>query len=192
MAQSFIKDQVKIDYNPIYKVNQLVNNVVDSVYVFYGETIVKKNEEEIIKSIFTQSEIESIKHIYFSEQKIHRDDSIGVIKLKILNELKTKVPIGEIYLFCQKQEYLNSVSIYQYLTQNKKLKLTHQRLEQFLSNIENNDGSSFIMPPKKDEYDLDDILSMKIDGKKLINKVLGQKYFIIENEYPIVCNPFKI
>jgi hypothetical protein len=186
------KNGGEIDYNPIYKVNQLVDGVVDSVYVFYGKPIVKKNEKEIIKKIFTQQEIESIKNIYFSEQQIHRDDTIGVIKLKVLSELKIKCSLGEVYLFCQKIEYLNSISIFQSLTQNKKIKLTHKRLEQFLSNIDNSNGDAFIMPEQKDEYDLNDILGMKLDGKKLVNKVLGQKFFIIENEYPFVCNPFKI
>ena len=186
------KNKEQIDYNPIYKVNQLVDGVIDSVYVFYGQPIVKKNEKEIVKKIFTQSEIENIKNIYFSEQQIHRDDTIGVIKLKILNELKKKCSLGEIYLFCQKFEYLNSISIFQSLTQNKKIKLTHQRLEQFLSNIDNSNGDAFVMPEQKDEYDLSDILGMNLDGEKLVNKVLGQKFFIIENEYPFVCDPFKI
>ena len=185
-----IKEQ--INYNPIYKVSQLVDGVVDSVYVFYGRSIVKKNEKEIIRTIFKPQEIENIKNIYFSEQQIHRDDTIGVIKLKVLNELKKKCSLGEIYLFCQKFEYLNSTSIFQSLTQNKKIKLTYQRLEQFLSNIDNSNGDAFIMPEQKDEYDLNDILGMNIDGKKLVNKVLGQKFFIIENEYPFVCDPFKV
>jgi hypothetical protein len=34
---------------------------------------------------------------------------------------------------------------------------------------------------------------MKIDNKKfIVNKVLGQKFFIVENEYPFVCNPFDL
>lgn len=193
MSQSIaIENKEQINYNPIYKVNQIIDGVIDSVYVFYGKPIVKKNEKEIVKKIFTSDEIENIKHIYFSEQQIHRDDTIGVIKLKILNELKKKVPLGEIYLFCQKVEHLNSIAIFQALTQNKKIKLTHQRLEQFLSNINNTNSEDFIMPEQKDEYDLNDILSMNLDGKKIVNKVLGQKFFIMENEYPFVCNPYKV
>ena len=34
---------------------------------------------------------------------------------------------------------------------------------------------------------------MKLDDKQyIINKVLGQKFFIVENEYPFVCNPFDV
>ena len=187
-----IENKKPIDYNPIYKVNILVDGVIDSVYVFYGQKVPQKNEEEIKSTIFTPPEIENIKHIYFSEQQIHRDDTIGVIKLKILSQLKKKVPLGEIYLFCKKFEYLNSIAIFQTLTQNKKIKLTQQRLEQFLSNIDNTNKDAFIQPEQKDEYDLNDILSMKLDGKKLVNKVLGQKFFIMENEYPFVCDPFNV
>ena len=153
------KNNEQIDYNPIYKVNQIVDGVIDSVYVFYGQPIVKNNEKEIVKKLFTPTEIENIKNIYFSEKQIHRDDTIGVIKLKILSELRKKVPLGEIYLFCKKIEYLNPTAIFQSLTQNKKIKLTYQRLEQFLSNIDNTNGDAFIMPEKKDEYELNDIIN---------------------------------
>ena len=84
------KKNEALDYNPIYKVNLIIDDVIDSVYVFYGQQLVKKNEKEIVKKIFTQTEIENIKNIYFSEQQIQRDDTIGVIKLKVLSELKKK------------------------------------------------------------------------------------------------------
>lgn len=87
------KNKKQTDYNPIYKVCQIIDGVINSVYVFYGKPILKKDEKEIVKKIFTQSEIENIKNIYFSEQQIHRDDTIGIIKIKILNELKKKSPI---------------------------------------------------------------------------------------------------
>ena len=91
-------------------------------------------------------------------------------------------------------ETLNAVSLYQSLTQNKKLELTKIRLEQFVSNVVSDEnGLPFMTPPIKDVYTFDDILNMKIDGKKyIINKVLGQKFFIIENEYPFICDPYKV
>jgi hypothetical protein len=65
--QSIPKENIKeqINYNPIYKINQLVDGEIDSVYVFYGQPI-KKNDKEIIKKIFTPQEISRIKNIYFS------------------------------------------------------------------------------------------------------------------------------
>jgi hypothetical protein len=193
-----------LDYNPIYKVKYLVNGSIDTIFIFNGKKKENENEKELYKTIFKDDkeidEIHSKKLSppIFSEQKIHYDDSISTIKIKILTELKNKlnktVSLDELYLFCQKKETLNAVSLYQSLTQNKKLELTQVRLDQFISNIVSNEnGNIFKPPPKKDVYTFDDILEMKIDDQTyIIDKVLGQKFFIVENEYPFVCNPYNI
>jgi hypothetical protein len=188
-----------LDYNPIYKVNYLVNGLVDTIFIFYGnKNECKENDEEFLKKIFTESEINEIHskkiNIKCSEQKIHYDDSISSIKIKILNELKNKISLDEIYLFCQKKETLSAISLYQSLTQNKKIELTKIRLDQFITNIASDEnGDAIKSPPVKDIYTFDDILEMKIEGKTcIVDKVLGQKFFIVENEYPFVCNPYKI
>ena len=97
----------KLDYNPIYKVNYLVNGSIDTIFIFYGKNKEIEDEEELFKKIFTDSEIDKIhsKKItpIFSEQQIHTDDSISTIKIKILNELKKKTSLDEIYLFCEKK-----------------------------------------------------------------------------------------
>ena len=112
--------------NIIYKVKKLINDKVDTIYVFYGRKEKEMTEEKLIKQIFTDDkEYDYIKEhntkIVFTEQKIHPDDSIATIKIKIINELKKDVSLEEIYLFCKKVEKLNSVSVYQSLTQNKKI-----------------------------------------------------------------------
>ena len=189
---------INITNNKIYKLNYLVDGNVNIIFVFYGKKNVSNGNNELFKEVFTDQEIEKINSknisVIFSEQMIHFDDSIGTIKIKILNELKKDISLEEIYLFCQKIETLHSVSLYQSLTQNKKIELTKIRLDQFLSNIvKEENGEKFLLPENKDVYSFDDILNMKIDGKKyVINKVLGQKFFIIENEYPFVCNPYQL
>jgi len=187
------------DINPIYKVNYLVDGVINTIYVFIGKKITKiGNDTDLFETIFTEEENEIITknkiQVVFSEQQIHPDDTIGVIKLKILNEIKDKASLDEIYLFCQKIETLNSVNIYQSLTQNKKQPLTQVRLNQFISNIIGDKKTKKIEPSvKKGTYDYDDILEMNLDGKRyLINKALGMKYFIVENEYPFVSNPYDV
>ena len=177
--------------NHIYKVNHIVNNKIVTIFVFAGS-----NKETILEPYFSKQEIENIQSekikVIFSLQQIHFDDTIGTIKIKILNELKSKVSLEEIYLFCQKLESLNSVSIYQSLTQNRKIELTNIRLQQFLSNIvSNKSGTPLPKLEEKDTYTYDDILDLKLESQPyIINKVLGQKFFIVENEYPFVCNPF--
>ena len=191
------------NYAPIYKVNYLINNSVDTIFIFYGQhrNDTDKDEEELFKQIFTEREIDKIHSNkltpVFCTQQIHKDDSISTIKIKILTELNKKnkkISLDEIYLFCQKKETLNTISLYQSLTQNKKLELTRVRLDQFISNIvSDEDANTFEHPPVKEVYTFDDILEMKIEGKTYItNKVLGQKFFIVENEYPFVCNPYDV
>jgi len=182
--------------NPVYKVKQLINGSINTIYVFNG----KKSEEneELFKKVFTEEERQQIESdkitVKFSEQQIHFDDSIGTIKIKILNELKKEIVLDEIYLYCQKNETLNAVSVYQSLTQNNKLQLTKVRLDQFLSNIISDEsGKPFEDPVEKEVYTFDDVFEMNFNNKKfIINNVLGQKFFIVENEYPFVCNPYDV
>ncbi len=183
---------------PIYKVNHIINDKIDTIYIFNGKNKKKSNEEINLNSFFSEKEIQNIKNndikIKYSEQQIHSDDSIGMIKLKIISEFKKSISTEEIYLYCQKIESFNSVSIYQTLTQNKKISLTKVRLNLFISNIISDiNGNKFEYNVSKDVYDYDDIVSMNLDNKQfIVNKVLGQKFFMIENEYPFVCNPFDV
>jgi len=204
----------KLSVNPIYKVNRLTNeNEIKDIYVFCGqfsmtdkklhETFVNDPKNEIFldkstgKPIFNDEEIENITtkkiEVHFSKQQIHFDDSIGTIKLKILQEFKNSFSFDEVYLFCMKEETFNPVFIYQTLTQNKRLELTKTRLNQFLLNIIRNTNGQPVKfnLPDKNIYDYDDILSLRLDNKKFwVNKVLGQRFFIIANEYPFVVNPY--
>jgi hypothetical protein len=183
--------------NPIYKVNYLVNDKIKTILVFAGKFADETKKAELIKSAFNEKERKNIEknkiEVKISNQEIHFDDSIGIIKLKILNEFKTTTSIEQIYLFCEKLESFNSVQIYKTLTQNKKLELTKLRFSQFLSNIVSlEDGKPFKYSLDKEIYDYDDILQMDLERNKyIVNKVLGQKFFIVENEYPFVCNPYE-
>jgi hypothetical protein len=185
--------------NIIYKVKKIKNDRVDTIYVFYGRNDNQISEDDLTKKVFSIKEYDDIKRdnikIVFSEQRIHPDDSIATIKIKILNELgSTDISLEEIYLFCKKIEKLNSVAVYQSLTQNKKIGLTKIRLDQFIQNIvSDKEGNPFLKPEDKEIYTYDDIFEMNLDNNEyIINKVLGQKFFIVEKEYPFVCNPFDV
>ena len=186
----------------IYKVKRIVNGSLNTIYVFNAKKEEAKlgepSEKELFKEIFSDREAEQIQSegikVVFSDQKIHSDDSIGTIKIKIINEFKSEISLDEIYLYCQKMETLNAVAVYQSLTQNNKLQLTKVRLDQFISNIVcDENGKLFENPAEKEVYTFDDLFEMKFDNKKyVVNKVLGQKFFIVENEYPFVCNPYSV
>ena len=196
-------------FMPIYKINHLIgDNVTDTIYVFYGKNpSIKKVNELFVNdpsnhafiNIFNSDELNTIStnkiRVHFSEQQIHMDDTIGIIKIKILNELRKDYSLEEIYLFCLKEELLNANIIYQSLTQNKKLDLTRVRINQFVLNLVREDTGKPVNLniPDKQLYSYDDILALNINNKKMwVSKVLGQKYFIVENEYPFVSNPFNV
>jgi hypothetical protein len=201
--------------NPIYKVNHLVDsNVIDSIYVFYGDNLDIDNPTDLFKRepkniafmdkntgkpIFNDEELKNITDkqipVYFLDEQIHFDDSIGVVKIKIIEAFSKAFSMEEMYLFCLQEERLNPINVYQILTQNGRLPLTKIRLDQFLLNIvrdENGNHSEFNIPDKE-VYEYDDILSLNLTEKKYwISKVLGQKFFIISNEYPYICNPYDV
>ena len=206
---------VALKENPIYKVNHLKDaETIDAIHVFYGTNQDIDDLDELFKRdpqnpafidkntglpIFNSDELKNIVEkqipVFFSEQQIHYDDSIGVIKLKIMAEFSNTFSLDEIYLFCMKDEILNPANIYQTLTQNGRLPLTKVRLDQFILNViyDKNGNPVRFDIPDKEIYDYDDILALDINGKQFsMTKVLGQKFFIITNEYPFVSNPFEV
>ena len=183
----------------IYKVHYLKNNETHSIYVFSGENKVK--EEDLYKKCFSEEELLSIQEkktpIYFLSSAIHKDDTIFTIKTKVLKEIPEKskelnFSLPEIYLFCQKREKFTTAEVYESLTKNKKIELTRNRLENFLSNIHSSTLlSSF--SAEKEIYSYDDLLEMKLDQKSyLVDKILGQKYYFINGEFPFVHNPYNV
>lgn len=202
--------------NFIYKINYLKENKIVSIHVFYGENVAVNgiNLDELFKTepsnaafidsvsgipIFNSEELTYISEnnipVNFTTQQIHYDDTIGTVKLKIIQAFGNTFSLEEIYLFCLKEEIFNPVSVYQTLTQNKKLPLTRVRLDQFLSNIIRNEQGEPIKfdIPDKEVYDYDDIITLQLEAKKLwVSKVLGQKFFILTNEYPYIYNPYDV
>lgn len=113
-----------------------------------------------------------------------------------MNEFKDTFSLEQIYLYClQETVSLNPTNIYQTLTQNRRIPITKIRLEQFLTNIVDKMGIPHKFDIKeKDVYDYDDIIELNLtrDGGYIMTKVLGQKFFIVTNEYPFICDPFNV
>jgi len=190
---------------PIFKVNILTNkNVTEKIYVFSGSSLndpisifIKEPENKIFSDIFNKDEINNIKNnkieVVFVNQFIHIDDSIGIIKLKIFEAISKEASMSELYLFCLKNEKLNPITVYQNLTQNDKLQLTQNRLNQLLLNLYNVDGNIIDFKlSEKEQYTFDDILKLDLlERDYLIGKPLGQK-FVFSNEYPFIADPFMV
>jgi hypothetical protein len=166
------------------KVVHLVKDKIKTVYVFNGQ----REDDGSINKIFPD-----VKNIVYTEQQIHYDDSIREVKVKILNELsKTmQISVEELYLFCKRTELLSTESIYQSLTRNREYELVDYIFAQAMSNIvSDRNGNPIDEIPDKSIITPNDLLDMKLNDTFTINKVLGQKEFIVEGEVPITVNPF--
>ena len=111
----------------IYKVGYTKNNLVVKIYVYFGIRLVEDNIDEINKlfitdsnnkifsDIFSKEELVDIKNnnieIVFLKDELHLDDTIEIIKKKLLISIPEINSFNEIYLFAQYFEQLKSVSV---------------------------------------------------------------------------------
>lgn len=196
-----------------YKVNYLSSvSMIKNICVFYGpykgdidNLFATEPTNPMFEGIFNEEELTNIKNlnipVTFSKQYLHEDDTIGVIKSKITHENENAFSVDEMYMFCMQELKLSASFIYRVLTQNNKIQLTKRRLSNFLANIvRTNEGKpfEFILPDNArvegtDSYSYNDLLDLKLDGNTFwVNKPIGQKYFLQDGEYPLVCNPFEL
>ena len=139
------------------------------------------------KDIFSESEKQNIERnnidVIFSEIEINLDDTIDVIKRKIIIQMEKQISFNEIYLYGLQKNKLSISRIYKELTQDGKLELTQAKLFQYLLNIKNTDLSDIDLTdlPKKDVYSYEDLILLGIDNEQfLMKKPLGQHFQVNE------------
>ena len=190
----------------IFKVSLLDNDKsIKKIYAFVGSrfeynpditddllNLFNQNPgHEIFSLIFTDHEKQIIEdeniEIVFVKDSIYLDDTLGSIKLKILNALEGMLSVEEMYLFTVVEKNLNPVKVYDTITQNNKLELTRDRMIQFLSNCNIDIGSLDV----KEVYDYNDILGLDLQKQPVtVKEPVGQKFFVIEGKYLYTVNPF--
>ena len=159
-----------------YKVNELTSvNTISKIHVFIGP------HEENLDELFSSNPRDSKFSSLFNEEAL-------------ANFAKMKIPVK----FSQQNIHQD---VYRILTQNNKMPITKNRMENFLMNVPfkiNGEPTSFSLKDNKnikgtDTYSYDDILDLKLDEQPfLVNKQLGQRYFMQDGVYPFVCNPFEL
>jgi hypothetical protein len=175
----------------IYKLKHIAKDKTICIYVFSGT---KEPNQDYVKNIFTEKEKREIKEedikVVFLEDYLHKDDTLEIIKKKIIKYTDIQASYVELFLFIKQYQKLNSIQIYQSITQNEKLNLTRDRLINFLSNIDTSEKLGKI--DKKDLYTYEDILSLGLDEKPeiLMDKALGQKIIAPEGLYAYTVNPY--
>jgi hypothetical protein len=177
---------VTIPLSDIYRIHLLDNQgKIKTIYVFSGGA-------RDLQTVFSESEINEINtkaiEVVFSTQQIHKDDSIRIIKKKIINEIgEQELCYDEIYFFANVLESINPMSLYQLITQNETRNITHEHLTQLLINMNINDD----IGDKKEKYLYEDLLKWIQPRQKYpISIPIGQR-FLNEQDYLFASNPFK-
>ena len=187
-----------------YKVNQInKKGKIKGIYVFNTNSVKYTKED-----VFSKTELDAIQKnntkVFLSSQEIHIDDTIQMIKTKIMNELKDSSnssnssnysSTDEMYLFCKTSEVLYPEKVFQFLTKkrgsNMNMTIVKDRMHTFLSNIDEDIDIPF--NDLKETYNYNDILQLNFGTEPhIVYKTLGQKYFMGDNVNLISTNPFQI
>lgn len=151
------------------------------------------NSHESKLDIFSESQslTETIQDTVYSKQQIHRDDSIRIIKNKILRELDYKYAYEEMYMFGQVKQKINMYNVYTSITENEKIPMTSEMLGQLLMNLNMDESLIKNIEPKRVYY-YEDLLKFQNENNEYqVTIPIGQKFAKKEN-YLFSANPFSI
>ena len=126
------KLKINVPKEDIYKIYSLNSSgEVEKIYVFSRGNIVDVFSEESL-AVFKSKNIE----IIYSKNQIHKDDSVRVLKKKILLELgSNNNAYEELYLFVNILEKIDVLKLYQSISKNDKSHIEKIQLDQIFSNF---------------------------------------------------------
>lgn len=165
----------------VYKVHCLdANGVLEKVYVFSGE------------NVFSTPELTDLKvPIIHTNQQIHRDDSIRVIKNKIVRAIgENVISYNELYLFMEIEKQLDILNIYQQMTNNWKTDFTREQLIQLLHNLHISFDENDLSFPDNTKYTYEEVLGI-IGTDYSVKIPLGQKFSKYQ-DFMFAVNPYTI
>ena len=192
--------------SPVYRVNKLTKgNHITDIYVFsglpserakeqtsnirrHGDPIAKESASEFFDDAEFDYIVENNVNVEVLPMAVYADDSIDVIKRKLLLSTDTSFPFEAMYLFTKVKKSLSPVTVYQNLTQNGRVELTSLRLRQFLMNI--GFGASV---QEKDIYTYDDVIGLGLEQRDWnVSVPVGQHFVAVEGTYPYNVNPYNV
>jgi hypothetical protein len=154
------------------------DNQIEDVYVYGAkETTFSESEKEIFES--NKSKIHHV------DQQIHYDDSVRVVKNKVLRAIGVDtVSYKELYMFGYKNGVIDVADVYKSVTKQETEPFTHNNLVQFMSNV-----NIKLNIPEKDIYELSDF-NLKGPGPSevIVKSPIGHK-FSGEPDYLFSSNP---
>lgn len=136
--------------------------------------IVQLHEDNKIKETFTLDEI-------------YIDDTIDVVKKKIIASLREKIAYEEVYLFSKKRKLMSKRQVFNELSQNTNV-IPHARLRNFLSNI----VSHNVVEPSEDAtIDIETIMSLNIKEEETVLVPIGMD-MNASYKFPFAVNPLLV
>ena len=165
----------------VYKVHCLdANGVLEKVYVFSGE------------NVFSTPELTDLKvPIIHTNQQIHRDDSIRVIKNKIVHAIgENVISYNELYLFMEIEKQLDILNIYQQMTNNWKTDFTREQMIQLLHNLHISFDENDLSFPDNTKYTYEEVLGI-IGTDYSVKIPLGQKFSKYQ-DFMFAVSPYTI
>jgi len=185
--------KISIPSDEIYKVCLLgSDSKFKRIFIFNGN----KDTNVKLSDLFSETELLDIEtdnpEIIFSDQIIHKDDTIEAIKIKLLQELGGQISYNEIYLFMTIYEKIKLMNVYLQNTKNEQIPFDKNMFGQLIMNLNiSNTVIDTVITPKE-TYQYADLVKLDIHKSKQPLKVsLGQK-FTRDSNLMFSANPFDI
>jgi hypothetical protein len=183
-----------IPTNDVYKVHILdFNGNIKSVYVFCAKSFNEDHENELFSdtelALFQSQKVE----VNYSEQLIHKDDSILTIKRKIMNEMeKGTISREEIYLFSYFDTEVDMNNIFHEATKNYMEDMSKEKFFQYATNLNVDPLDINRFDKESDSFEYNDWISLKSkESRFVLTKPVGMK-FQEEYDYLFSANPYNI
>jgi hypothetical protein len=181
--------------NNIYKIHVFDSNGnVTKIYIFCAKTRTRDNLNELFSDLeLSLHEINNVEYV-FSDQLIHPDDSIRVLKKKLIAEIgMDSIAYEELYMFGFVKTRIDMKELYQKVTKNETLEITKEHFKQIAININADLATVKNIDFEKDVFSYDDFMELQInsDVTKFVNKPIGMEFHNYY-DYTFSANPFHI
>jgi hypothetical protein len=196
--------------NRVYKVFVLDSvGEISQIILFLGEERISdskySNDSSSVESKdslkdWLDDEFKDFPNIVYSPQQIHVDDSVRILKKKILQEFanqQTAVSYDELYLFGQVEHHTHLLEIYRDITEHETVPITKPKIGQILVNFEIPDLAYLLNTRLKtisesETYGYEDLAKLDIfDQLNHIDIPIGLK-FANRINYLFSSNPYNI
>lgn len=172
----------------------LINNLTEFSHCIVFSGGKKPKPDEIFSTIeLAKIDVEKVKFIY-SDMEIFEDDSIRIIKKKILKELTffENISYDELYLYYESSISPSMKEIYNNVTNGGKNILYDYIFKQTLFNFKYNiSNKHFENVGIKDIYDYNDFVKLELEKNIKFNKPLGMD-FSHYTDYSFSANPLDV